>query len=487
MEDEILNISAHGSNYSNLSPDEQEALRNLSRDESIVIKGADKGSAVVVWDKDDYLKESDNHLDDNNTYEQVVSDPLPNLVQLISNTLKTMISKNEIDKKLQEFLLVEKAKLGRFYLLPKIHKRLSNVPGRPVISNCGYTTENISSFLDFHLRPLAQTVKSYVKDTNDFLLKLKDLPELPENALFCTIDVVSLYPSIPNIDGLRAMKKALDTRENKTISTESLVNLADIVLKNNFFEHGNEIYKQIKGTAIGTKFAPNYAIIYLGDFEEQALDNYEFKTWVWWRYIDDIFTIWEHGEEEFLKFMEYLNSIDPNIKFTYKYSRDCIEFLDVLVKRDGGNISTDLYYKETDSHQFLHHDSCHPYHTKKGIPYGQALRIRRICSKNSDFERRSDDLKDWLISRGHDSKLVSSQINRARHLDRNDLLKEINSRVNNSQKLYLVVTYHPALSKRIYNILRENHNILASNEQHKRIFSEVPLVSFRRSKTIKTY
>ena len=67
MEDEILNISAHGSKYSNLAPDEQEALRNLSRDDSIVIKGADKGSAVVVWDKEDYLKESENHLGDSNT------------------------------------------------------------------------------------------------------------------------------------------------------------------------------------------------------------------------------------------------------------------------------------------------------------------------------------------------------------------------------------------------------------------------------------
>ena len=60
------------------------------------------------------------------------------------------------------------------------------------------------------------------------------------------------------------------------------------------------------------------------------------------RYIDDIFLVWEHGEEGFLKFMEYLNSVHPNIKFTYKYSYDSIEFLDVMVKRDGDNLSTDF-------------------------------------------------------------------------------------------------------------------------------------------------
>ena len=144
-------------------------------------------------------------------------------------------------------------------------------------------------------------------------------------------------------------------------------NLIKLLLKNNFFEQGSDIFKQVKGTAIGTKFAPQYAIVYLGEFEDTALEGYGLKPWVWWRYIDDIFTIWEHGEEEFLKFMEYLNSLDPNIKFTFKYSRECIEFLDVLVKRDGDALSTDLYCKETDAHQFLHFDSCHPYHTKKGI------------------------------------------------------------------------------------------------------------------------
>ena len=63
-------------------------------------------------------------------------------------------------------------KFARFYLLPKIHKRLYDVPRRPVISNCGFYTENISSFLDFHLQPLSQKVKSNIKDTNHFLRKI---------------------------------------------------------------------------------------------------------------------------------------------------------------------------------------------------------------------------------------------------------------------------------------------------------------------------
>ena len=70
-----------------------------------------------------------------------------------------------------KYFEVKDPKFARFYLLPKIHKRLNNVPGRLVIANCGYYTENISEFLDFHLQPLVQAVKSYTKDTIFFFYK----------------------------------------------------------------------------------------------------------------------------------------------------------------------------------------------------------------------------------------------------------------------------------------------------------------------------
>ena len=187
--------------------------------------------------------------------------------------------------------------IPRFYLLPKIHKRLHNVPGRPVISNCGYYTENISSFLDYYLKPLAKKVESYIKDTNHFLKKLKELGSLPKNAILCTIDVVGLYPNIPHKEGLASIRKHLDNRENKEVSTDTLVELADIVLKNNYFQFLDKTCKQKRGTAIGTKFAPPYSILFMADLEKRLLSDIDLKPYIWWRYIDDIFLIWEHGEE----------------------------------------------------------------------------------------------------------------------------------------------------------------------------------------------
>ena len=483
LEEEIMSIKAEGSNYSNLSQVEQQALRDLRNDESIVIKGADKGSGVVVWDKGDYLKEASRQLADGEVYEECESDPLPELQALISETLAKICLREDLPEQTIDYFRDTEKRLGRFYLLPKIHKRTFNVPGRPVISNCGYHTENISSFLDHVLQPLSKMVKSYIKDTNDFLRKVRDLPDLPEDAIFCTIDVVGLYPNIPHEDGLKAMKEALDKREDQSVSTETIMELGELVLKNNYFEHNSKIYKQKRGTAIGTKFAPPYAILFMGDFEVKALEGATLKPWVWWRYIDDVFLIWEHGEDSLDKFIDYLNSIHPTIKFTKKSSRTEIDFLDVLVSREGNRIKTSLFVKPTDTHQFLHFTSCHPYHTKSGIPYGQALRLRRICSDNDDFKSKVNDLKNWLTDRGFDRRMVTDQIDRAALEDRNSLLDKVKSE-QEDYRINFVVTYHPALNRKLIQILNNNQYLLQRNEEHRKVFAEVPRVSFRKPKCL---
>ena len=107
--------------------------------------------------------------------------------------------------------------------------------GRPVISNCGYCTEKISSTLDYQVQPLAQKVKSYNKDTNHFLIKLKSLGKLPQDAILCTIDVFGLYPNIPHSEGLTSLRRFLELRDKKETSSDIVAELAEIVLKTTFF------------------------------------------------------------------------------------------------------------------------------------------------------------------------------------------------------------------------------------------------------------
>ena len=121
-----------------------------------------------------------------------------------------------------------------------------------------------------------------------------------------------------------------------------------------------------------------------------------------------------HGEEKLRDFINFLNGAHDSIKFTAEWSSERVNFLDVQVIKQGNKLVTDLFTKPTDTHQLLHRTSCHPSHTKKGIPYSQALRIRRICSEETFFDKRVGDLKTWLLARGYKENEVDSQVARVR-------------------------------------------------------------------------
>ena len=95
-----------------------------------------------------------------------------------------------------------------------------------------------------------------------------------------------------------------------------------------------------------------------------------------------------------------------------------------VVVRKGRALETDLYCKPTDTHQYLQRASCHPWHTKKEIPYGQALRIRRICSDDGKFRARSEELVGWFTNRGYEEGFVREQVERVKHLDRQALINQ---------------------------------------------------------------
>ena len=105
-----------------------------------------------------------------------------------------------------------------------------------------------------------------------------------------TADVVGFYPSIPHNAGLKALKDALDYRQNTKIPTGMLVKMAEFALTSNYFEFGQKVFHQNSGTAVGTKFAPPYACIFMDKFETNFLVMQKLQPFVWFRHTnDDVF------------------------------------------------------------------------------------------------------------------------------------------------------------------------------------------------------
>ena len=165
-----------------------------------------------------------------------------------------------------------------------------------------------------------------------------------------------------------------------------------------------------------------------------AVEN---RIWGW--YIDDIFFVWTHGKDELDKSLERLNSFHPNLKFILECSREEINFLDVTVKLNNNQFVTDLYCKPTDSHQYLHNNSCHPEHMKKLSVHSQGLRIKSFCSNATSLTNHLKDLRSWFCNRGHPESMVKEQLRRVKNSTRDELLCT-NSCVGNEVGVPLIIT-----------------------------------------------
>ena len=258
-----------------------------------------------------------------------------------------------------------------------------------------------------------------------------------------------------------------------------------MILTMNNFEFDNNYYIQLHGTAMGTRMAPAYANLFMGDLERKLLAQSPLKPFIWWRYIDDIFMVWTHGEEKLNEFITHINSSHNTIKFTHEFSESSISFLDVTVLLDNNNqISTDLYVKSTDTHQYLFHTSCHPSHVKKSIPFSLALRIRRICSTAEKFKQRTSKLLEFLCKWGHKRQYVQVQINKAFQIPRRDTLY-YHSKKNTDRPVF-VTTYNPSLPH-LNSIIRKYFPILTATKRGSEAFKDAPLIAYRRPKNLRDF
>ena len=139
------------------------------------------------------------------------------------------------------------------YFLKKIHK---NPPtARPIVSGCDGPTERISAYLHHWLHPLAKSLRSYIKDTKEFI-KYIESTKLPNDCILCTLDVSSLYTNIPTEDGIYAALQAIENWENKDPlcpPTSWLKKLLELIRYINVFRFNDKLYIQKRGTAMGYK------------------------------------------------------------------------------------------------------------------------------------------------------------------------------------------------------------------------------------------
>jgi peptide-methionine (R)-S-oxide reductase len=474
---------------SNLVSRERLALAELSKATNIIIKPADKGSAVVIQDLDDYVNEGIRQLSDPNFYIETKQDLTDFHNEIVTSLVNYLEEQGEISKKCGIYLRNTKPRTSQLYLLPKVHKGKLPMPGRPIVSANNSPTERISEFADFFLKPLVQNTKSFVRDTTDFINKIEAIQAVPPNCLLCTVDVTSLYTNIPNDEGILACKNILDKyRTGDTIpSNENIALVLEHVLNMNNFDFNSKHYLQVGGTAMGTRVAPSFANIFMADFEEKYVYTYHTQPKIWLRYIDDIFMIWDHDKAELEAFLNHLNQCHHSIKFTSEISEETISFLDTSVHIDSERkLYTDLYCKPTDSHNYLLYSSSHPKHLLRSLPYSQFLRIRRICNHIDDYDKNAAIIGNHFTRRGYPDTLIMEAMIKARRMDRASLLKPKPATQSGQSfnDLFVVTNFNPDCSA-LKDIVQENWSLLGRTNTTDTVYNKNPVYGYRRNKNLK--
>lgn len=299
----------------NLLPSHRLALKHLKQNPDIVIKPADKGSAIVIMDKRQYLLEAHRQLENRTHYT-----PIPHSMQTetqswLISIFQSLKLKGHINHKQMLFLIGPNPPRPRqFYLLPKIHKAPATrtvphevPPGRPIVSDCGSESYNSAQYIDYFLNPLSQLHDSYLKDTSDFIDKIKP-HEFPEQSFLFTIDIDSLYTNIDTNRGLQAVQQLLRQYPDPKRPDEEILKLLEINLTRNDFHFNSQFFLQVHGTAMGKKFAPAYANIYMAHWERTLFQKLVHRPSIYYRYLDDVFGVWTHDKVKFKEFLSLANS-----------------------------------------------------------------------------------------------------------------------------------------------------------------------------------
>jgi hypothetical protein len=401
----------------NLTNCEKLALDKIRNNDSVIIKPADKGGATVVMNKTAYLNEAYRQLNNNKYYVKLDGPAFRNNITKINNVLKIMKTENFVNFKQYQFLQAKESDRARiFYLLPKIHKPRDKWPqldmpeGRPIVSDCMSESYRISQFIDSYIRPISVKHFAYIKDTYDFINKVRGL-KIPHGALLVTGDVTSLYTNMDIDRTMSVTRTALAEHNPNQRLNEHLLNLLEITLRNNDFEFNGESYLQICGTAMGKSYAPGLADLYMQEIDRKAC--HDFKPELinsYFRFLDDIFFTWFGTVAELKELEDYLNSLIPGIKITFTHSEDKIDFLDTTIykslENDQVTLLTKVFFKETDTHQLLHKASFHPKHTFNGVLKSQLLRFKRISSNFADYNNACKILFNALAKRNYSKSLL---------------------------------------------------------------------------------
>ena len=477
----------------NLPTESRLALEEMQKWKDIVIRPADKGSKYFFLDQEDYVKRVQVHIYDQETFQKVNKDEAEKQTRLeISKWCYKYEDEAGVTAKLCQWLMPDDScKPGNNYVNPKAHKPEKDYPGRLISTGCASAIKNLSALTAHELTKVE--LDYAIKDANHILRKIEEINQSGvlhgvDSVIHASFDIEAMFPSISKEVGLDQCRKHLDRRKDPIFSTDCIIDALEITLEKNITEFEQEAFRQIKGTAMGPKNACAYADTAIDKLDREVLEGeWEYVPILWARFRDDVYVLWQYGQEKLNHFHDWLNNRIPGIKFTLKSSMHGTEFLDLSIYLKNNKLHTRTYSKPCDDHAFLVPSSCHPSHTLRNIPYSTALRIYKNTCELAEYHKSKADYTDFLKARGYSIDVITEAFRKVESKPRENYIQSgtgKKSKQEDARAIPLVTDFNPGLPNigRVLNLYK--HILRLDPELCKAVNPDGIFASFRGAKTI---
>jgi hypothetical protein len=325
---------------------------------------------------------------------------------------------------------------------------------RPIVSCVNSLPEIFSKWVDYWLKKCVTTlVPTYIKDSADLIKALRaTFPNgLPTGAKIFSADAVSMYSNIDTDHGISVIDTFLTTHEDQLPpgfpKRLLLASLAEI-MRNNIFQFGNTYWRQIRGTAMGTSTAVNYAVLYVALLETQVLlKKYKQNLLFMKRFIDDTIGVWiNHDNSTSLEdFLHDLNNFG-SLKWTCDDRLvDKLVFLDIEITIDANQqLRFKTFQKDMNLYLYIPPASAHSPNMLKGLIYGRLQSYKNTNSDPDDYIHYAILLAKRLIARGWNEHTITSLMDEAHQsLKRKQLRIDDLTATPKAQPLIFHLPFHP--------------------------------------------
>ena len=440
----------------NITKEEQKALKELKKDTNRVILTADKGTCLVVMDKEEYINKAQELLKEE-TYRIIPEDPTNKQKNKLIQLLKKIKTEGGINEENYKKMYPTGAGIPTFYGLPKVHK--AGVPLRPTVSSRGSVTYNTSKELARILRPLAGRSTFSVHNTMDFLEQVKNIRLQPQECIV-SYDVKALFTSVPIKPAIKIIKQLLEDdqelQQRTSMTVQNIICLLEFSLNNICFIFQGRFHEQTEGATMGSPLSPITDNLYMEAFETQAISTAPHSPTFWRRFVDDTFVIIQKTQED--SFFNHINAIDDKIQFSKEASRSdgSMPFLDTLITINvDGSLNTKVYRKPTHTDLYLQWDSHHAIAAKYSVINTLHHRAKAVCTNKQLLKEEEDHPQKVLTENKYPMWSLKRVKLKTKATQGQEQCRKNNTNAKDTpgnKKSYMVLPYVKGLSESMKNV-----------------------------------